>query len=288
MMGTAMNWRFPDQVLKGIGQVMLQENRWTGLLFLLGLFSGHWTFGLAALCAAAAGTAMARLLKYPSAEIDEGLYGFSPALVGVALVAFFQPILLLWAVVPVGGAAAAVLQHLFIRRKVAAYTFPFIVVAWASIFLLRQYAGIPASATVAMEKGAYWPMATNGFGQVIFQGGILAGLLFFCGVLWSNRKAALYGLGASMLGAVAALATGQSAEHVQAGLFGFNAVLTAIALAGRERHDFPWMLAGVVLTVVLHLLLVNSHLLDGVGGVLTFPFVAATWAVLLVRRSLPH
>jgi urea transporter len=55
--------RFPDQVLKGLGQVMLQENRWTGLFFLLGLFSGGWVPGLAALLGAVAGTATAKVLK---------------------------------------------------------------------------------------------------------------------------------------------------------------------------------------------------------------------------------
>ena len=29
---------FVDNILKGVGQIMLQENRWTGLLFLVGLF----------------------------------------------------------------------------------------------------------------------------------------------------------------------------------------------------------------------------------------------------------
>ncbi|WP_394368359.1 urea transporter [Empedobacter stercoris] len=39
-MGYKLETRFPfvDQVLKGIGQIMLQENSGTGLLFLIGIF----------------------------------------------------------------------------------------------------------------------------------------------------------------------------------------------------------------------------------------------------------
>ncbi|MEP6804257.1 MAG: urea transporter [Flavobacterium sp.] len=40
---------FIDNILKGIGQIMLQENRWTGLLFLIGIFMGSWQGGVATL-----------------------------------------------------------------------------------------------------------------------------------------------------------------------------------------------------------------------------------------------
>ncbi|HMN06666.1 MAG TPA: urea transporter [Flavobacteriales bacterium] len=281
---------FIDQLLKGIGQIMLQGNRWTGLLFLIGLFIGHWAFALAALVAAAAGTITARLFHFGQSELDAGLYGFSPALVGVALLVFFGSSPLVWALVVAGGALAAALQHLFILRKIPAYTFPFILVAWALIFLLRQY-GQPEPAAWGPplfglpDEG--WIAATaNGFGQVIFQGGVVPGLLFFLGVLLAAPRAAVFAAAASIWAAVVGLFFTGSWDLAYLGLYGFNAVLTAIALAGPGRTARLWAVIGVVITLAIHLLLLSSGILDPVGGVLTFPFVAGTWITLLLQRAL--
>lgn len=280
---------FINQVLRGIGQIMLQESRWTGLLFLIGLSMGHWAFALAALVAAVAGTLTARLLRFGQAELDAGLYGFSPALVGVALVFLFGNTPLVWALVIAGSALAAALQHAFILRKIPAYTFPFILVAWALIFLLRPYADVPSAAWGAPLLGLDdhgWAAATaNGFGQVIFQGGVVPGLLFLIGVLVCSPWAALFGAVASLAGAALGLAFNQPWAAVQLGVFGFNAVLTAIAFAGPAWADRLWALVGVLITVALHLLLLRWAILDPVGGVLTFPFVAGTWTTLLLRRA---
>lgn len=280
---------FINQVLRGIGQIMLQESRWTGLLFLIGLSMGHWAFALAALVAAVAGTLTARLLRFGQAELDAGLYGFSPALVGVALVFLFGNTPLVWALVIAGSALAAALQHAFILRKIPAYTFPFILVAWALIFLLRPYADVPSAAWGAPLLGLDdhgWAAATaNGFGQVIFQGGVVPGLLFLIGVLVCSPWAALFGAVASLAGAALGLAFNQPWAAVQLGVFGFNAVLTAIAFAGPAWADRLWALVGVLITVALYLLLLRWAILDPVGGVLTFPFVAGTWTTLLLRRA---
>lgn len=280
---------FINQVLRGIGQIMLQESRWTGLLFLIGLSMGHWAFALAALVAAVAGTLTARLLRFGQAELDAGFYGFSPALVGVALVFLFGNTPLVWALVIAGSALAAALQHAFILRKIPAYTFPFILVAWALIFLLRPYADVPSAAWGAPLLGLDdhgWAAATaNGFGQVIFQGGVVPGLLFLIGVLVCSPWAALFGAVASLAGAALGLAFNQPWAAVQLGVFGFNAVLTAIAFAGPAWADRLWALVGVLITVALHLLLLRWAILDPVGGVLTFPFVAGTWTTLLLRRA---
>lgn len=108
---------FLDHILKGIGQIMLQENRWTGLLFLIGIFMGSWQCGVAVLISTAAGTFTAMKLKYNQAEISAGLYGFSAALVGVALAFLFDATALIWILIILGGALAAVIQHFLSGRK---------------------------------------------------------------------------------------------------------------------------------------------------------------------------
>lgn len=281
---------FIDQTLKGIGQIMLQENRWTGLLFIIGLFIGSWQYAAAAILAAAAGTAAAKLLKYNQQEIDAGLYGFSPALVGVVLVFLFDDILIIWFLVIAGGILAAMIQHFFISKKIPAYTFPFILVAWAFIFLIRQYTEIPPSELLQIKfepkQLDVFLAPTNGFGEVIFQASVLSGVIFFIAVFINSPVAALYGLAASLLGAVLSVVNGQPLEQINLGLFGFNAVLTAIVFAGTKKTDGLWVLSGAIITIVIHNLLIDHHILDVVGGVLTFPFVAGTWITLLIQKIL--
>ncbi len=122
-------------ILQGLGQIMLQEDSVTGLLFLIGIFYGSITMGLAALLAAICGTATAYLLKYDKSEITQCLYGFSAALVGVAAMLFLKPLFWTWVVIVIGSALAAILQHFFIKRKIPAFTFPFVLATWITLFL---------------------------------------------------------------------------------------------------------------------------------------------------------
>lgn len=96
-------------ILKGLGQIMLQENALTGLLFLIGIFYGSFLMGIAALLATLCGTATALLLKYEVSEIEKGIYGFSAALVGVAVMLFFKPLFLSWVFLVIGSVLATIL-----------------------------------------------------------------------------------------------------------------------------------------------------------------------------------
>lgn len=267
---------------------MLQENTITGLFFLAGLFIGNWHYGLAAFLASAVGTLTAILLKYDKKEIDAGLYGFSAALVGVVLLVFFQSTVLTWTFVVIGAFLAAVLQHFFIQKKFPAYTFPFILVAWVIIFLVKTFSWIPPTDIISSfpEFSSLVPFlrGTNGFGEVIFQGHYLVGILFFVGVLIHSRPAAFCALAGSFLGAWLALAVEQPLADVNLGIYGFNPVLTAIVFAGHKKIDALWVLIGVVITVFIQVVLVNSEILVPFGGVLTFPFVAGTWVTLILRN----
>lgn len=281
---------FIDNVLKGVGQIMLQENRWTGLLFIIGIFMGSWQCGVAVILATTAGTFTAMKLKYDQSEINAGLYGFSAALVGVALAFIFQATPLIWVLIILGGALASIIQHFFIQKKIPVFTFPFIIIAWALVFLLHQFTHIlPShliSAEVTSTKYDDFLTCTNGFGEVIFQGGVLSGLIFFLAVFISSPIAALYGLVASILGAGLSQWNGEPIQEIHMGLFGFNAVLSAIVFSGTKKTDGLWVLIAVVLTIIIDDFLIDNNLLSSVGGVFTFPFVVGTWITLLLKKFL--
>jgi urea transporter len=170
--------------LIGMGQIMLQENKWTGLLFLIGIWYGSPIMGVAVTLSVVIGTATALLLKYDKGEIYSGLYGFNAALVGAGLNFYFGTGALVWVFIVVASALSTVLMHVFLRRGLPAYTFPFIVLTWGSTYLLLHAAGVPYVVHPPMHE-AYsdaTSMMSHGFGEVIFQGGEITGLIFFVAI----------------------------------------------------------------------------------------------------------
>ena len=278
---------FIDQVLKGLGQIMLQENSSTGLLFLIGIFLGSIEGGIGAIVSTAVGTITAILLKYNKEEINAGLYGFSAALVGVALAIMFDSTFLIWILLVVASALAAIIQHFFIKRNIPVFTLPFILLTWCLIFGIHHFTTIgPATAgnTQTLLETNDLFTSTNGFGEVIFQGGPMSGIIFFIAVFIGSPAAALYGLAASIFSAEISNLFGEPVEQIHMGLFGFNAVLTAIVFAGTKRIDGFWVLLGVFITVLIDVLFVKINIFASFGGVLTFPFVVGTWCTLFIKK----
>ena len=125
-----------DTLLRGMGQIMLQDNALTGALFLLGILANSWQMFLAALLGVLSGTAAAYLLKYDKKEISHGLYGFNAALVGVGLLFFFQPSVALALLIIAGSALSTAIMNFMHKRKMSPYTFPFILSTWLIIALV--------------------------------------------------------------------------------------------------------------------------------------------------------
>lgn len=273
---------FASIVLKGFGQIMLQENPITGLLFLIGIFYGSFIMGAAALLATVCGTATAFLLKYDRLEIEKGLYGFSAALVGVGILLFLKPVILSWLFVVVGASLATVIQHFFIKRKIAVFTLPFVLVTWAVILFSRTYLIEIMSApmlSTAVSTIDYFTFAFKGYGQVIFQDNLVAGVLFFIAVFISSPICALYGLAAAVLSAIIAFALSMPIADIAIGLFSYNAVLCAIVFAGTQIKDGILVLISVLLSLVVSLAMAQFNLIP-----LTFPFVLASFITLYFKK----
>ncbi len=267
-------------LLKGVGQVMLQENAVTGFLFLLGIFWGSTLMGVAALLATLCGTATAYLLKYDKAEIRQGLYGFSAALVGVALMLFLKPVLLTWSLIVLGSAFATLVQHFFIARKIPVFTLPFVLVTWAVIWAAHTFlpATLAENGAALAGKENPFTFGFRGYGQVIFQNNLVAGGLFFVAVFISSPIAALYGFAGAVLAAMIAFWCAVPVGDIGIGLFSYNAVLSAIVFAGTRVEDGIWVLLSVVLSVFINLLLAKWNVVP-----LTFPFVLASCVTLFLK-----
>lgn len=276
------SFSFATVLLKGVGQIMLQENAMTGLLFLIGIFYGSITMGIAALLAVLCGTVTSILLKYDRSEIDKGLYGFSAALVGVGMIVFLKPLFITWILIVIGAIAATMLQHFFIKRNIPVFTLPFVIVTWVILISVSHYfTGLLVEPSLpSTENANHFTLAFKGFGQVIFQDNFLSGLIFFVAVFISLPIAALYGLAGAILAAVAATFFSMPIEDIGAGLFSFNAVLCAITFAGNNIKDSVWVLISVILSIVISLFMYHYNFIQ-----LTFPFVLASFITVYIKKK---
>jgi urea transporter len=105
--------RFVDINLRGIGQVLFQDNPLSGLLFFIAIGWGSYAadapqVAIGGLLALIVATLTALWLRVDAAALHAGLYGFNAFLVGIALTTFLALSPLLWVYVVLGGAVSVV------------------------------------------------------------------------------------------------------------------------------------------------------------------------------------
>lgn len=259
---------------------MFQEHVGTGLLFLIGIAVGTppavW---LAALLGLVVST-----LTTPASQREQGLGGFNGILVGAALGTFLdpQPLLWLFAAVVTPPVMRAV-SKLCATVGLSALTAPFVLVSWTLLLAAQPFTTLgPAEATAPAQLGwGFWPTAIlQGISQVFLVQNPLSGALLLAGLAISSRWAAGLALLGSTLGAALALLAGAPATAVEAGLYGFSPVLTAIALGctfcSPNARNLAYAALATAFTVFLQGAL-NTALQPVSLPALTAPFVIATW-----------
>jgi urea transporter len=102
-------------ILRGVGQVFFCGNAITGLLFLIALYIGGVTAGLAATVGVVTSTITAYVLGFSEDDIDAGLYGFNGTLVGPCLFLFLENTPLLWVYVVLASILSSVVLAALIR-----------------------------------------------------------------------------------------------------------------------------------------------------------------------------
>ena len=304
--------RFIDINLRGVGQVMFQNHPGTGLLFVAALAWGAFAADAGAvfvggLLGLAAGSLTAMWLRVDAQNLAAGLYGYNALLVGLALPTFLEPSPLLWFYVLLGGAVSVVCTlgtaQVAGTFRVAALTFPFVLVTWLLLLATYGFAGLQGTAlpyasqvapvdpaaTHLLDPAAFIGGVLQSISQVFLKGDAFSALLLLAGLALSSLSAAAWGLVGALLAVATAHALGAESDLVSAGLMGFSPVLTAIAL-GAVFHaaDAPrtrvigYAVLGTVFTVVVQGAL--NVLLTPFGiPTLTAPFVLVTWLFLLPR-----
>ncbi len=274
----------PRSVLRGIGQIFLQRSAGCGLAVLAAMALQAPQLALACALGALVATLAGRRLHEAQA-LDDGLFGFNGALAGLGVLIVLAPGPLAWALVVAASLLATALL-LFLRRRlpVSPYTAPFVLVTWGVMALATVAPLAPATPIVSVDVG--WSEVANGIlrgiGQVVFLDHPMAGALCLLGLLLAGPRVAVTALIAATAGLALARALGFPDAPAALGLYGYNAVLTVIALLPRiQVKGQRWI---VVAAAVLTVLLVRGVQLLGLPA-LTAPFVLATWLLLRVSRA---
>ncbi|WP_232835656.1 urea transporter [Actinocorallia populi] len=284
---------------KGVAQVDFQSNPWTGLIFLLALFVGGWQFGVFGLLGTVVATLTAYLLGVSWKDrISLGLEGFCGTLIGVGLVLYLGASWMTVLVVILSAIAGSVLTSAMnvwlTPYKLPTFTAPFCVVTTAVVIAAPAYARVwshhagaaPPSATAPGTEMTWkylWQGTFNGVGQVFFQDVWYVGLIFLIGLFVAGWMTGLVALVSSVVGLLTGWVLGVQAADLGAGLYGYNSVLTGLALFGIFVAVSPvsgvYALIGAVAAAAATATIGN--LLQVVGGhTLTWPFVLVTWVFL--------
>ncbi|MGB5025052.1 MAG: urea transporter [Saprospiraceae bacterium] len=294
--------------LKGISQIMLQENKITGLLFFLGIFYSSWLMAIGLIIGTILGSVVGYLLTDKNNKaLSQGLYGFNAALIGIIITYLYglSPYSILCIIV--ASVFATLFMHFAVIKNIPVFTFPFVVLSWVVVSFVNTTNLMPVverptsdeiflqQPTVKLFKEKLLQMgirldgdniqddliySTHGFGQVMFQGSFIAGLLFLVGVYVNKPIAALYGIFASILAITLSRLLNSPESSIAAGMFSFSAVLCAVAIAGTRRRDGFLVVISTLLTVVIGILLLKIGIAP-----YTFPFVATMWILLLSQKG---
>jgi urea transporter len=303
--------RFVDVNLRGIGQVMFQDNPLTGALFLLAIAWGSYAAGvpqvaIAGVIAVIVATLTAQWLRVDRERLHSGLYGYNAVLVGLALATFLAPSTLLWVYVVLGAAVSVVVM--LATTNVAkpwggALTFPFVLTTWLLLLATYGFSGLVGTALPSGNVvAAFQPYQASplqpidlvqgvfqSISQVFLKASGIAALLLLAGLAVNSLAAAAFALGGAISAVLTAHLFGAESELITGGLLGFSPVLTAIAL-GTVFYQPSWRVVAYTVLATVFTVIVQSALNVALTPfaipALTAPFVLVTWLFLLPRQCL--
>lgn len=301
-----------DACLRGAGQVFFQDNALTGLVILIAIFwgahaAGNLNVAFGAVVGLLVCTSMAILLNVDRALLGRGLFGLNGILVGVAIPTLLVNHPMMWAYLTIGAAVSTVVT-LAVGDVVNTWglpgsTAPFVFTTW--LLLLGAYSfqnlpvammGRPQALPVVLSAGGI-PRSTHvllsilskNISQVYLIENVLTGILFVVAIAINSVRSSVFAVIGSIVSLGVALLFGVKATAVAEGLYGFSAVLTAIALGvAFQQPSFSatlYAILATIFTVVVQAALDKALSPIGIPA-LTFPFVLTLWIFLLPRVSM--
>lgn len=290
-----------DSILRGIGQIMFQNNSYTGILFLIGIFYNSTQSGLMTFFGASISTITAFILGSDSSLIKNGVFGFNGALTAIALATFLPFSLPTLVYITIASAMSTIIMSALIRLfsfiKMPVLTAPFVFVTLC--FLLGYVHFNPLQSTHFISKANLQEQISlenfltittfteglyTGVSQVFFQENTITGIIILIGLFINSQKCFAMALIGSIIGLFTVYLFGIPESVIRSGAYNFNSVLTAIALGSIFFHlnlySLAYAVSGIIITCIISAALSTAFISIGMP-VMTLPFVVATWLYVL-------
>ncbi|RQS10279.1 urea transporter [Burkholderia sp. Bp8998] len=269
-------------LLRGIGQIVLQANAFTGAMLVAALALTDLRLACAALVGAAAGTLTAVLTGAPHPDVEQGLHGFNGALAALVVVLFAPTPLTALLLVPLAAIGAALVQRAMrtalAKWRQCPYSSPCLAATalWLPFVAVQHASGTAPAAPLLLDTFA--AALLSGVAQTAFAQGAWAGVLIVAGIAIASRRTAAFALGGAIVSTVLLIALGASGAAFADGLLGFNGALAALALMSRGARA---ALAAAALAALIQWLAMRAGIVA-----LTAPFALASWITVAVARRL--
>lgn len=295
---------YPRTLLRGVGQVMFQDSMYTGLIFLIGIFWGAYEEHIpivawGCLVGVMTSTLTGYVLRLPDRNAAQGLWGFNGALVGCAFPTFLGNTPWMWIGLMICAAMTTWVQCGMDRGLgkfgVSSLTAPFVLCTYFFLLAARLFKGMSPihMGTPELPDGHHADMVLSvshlaeywlkGISQVFLIDSWITGVCFLVALAVNNVRAAVWAAVGSAVALAVAMLWGGPGADIAGGLYGFSAVLTAIALGATFGNTSwqasLWTLIGIICTVFVQAAM-NAFFSPMGLPTLTGPFCLTTWLFL--------
>ncbi|WNI16189.1 urea transporter [Actinacidiphila sp. ITFR-21] len=290
---------------RGVGQVDLQPGAWTGAVILLALWTAGWEIGVFATLGTLVSTMTALALGSDRSGVRQGLQGYCGCLTGIALVTYLGHHVATYVLAVVGAVVCtilmAALSTVLAPTGLTALTAPFCLVSGVMVLgapdFGRIWHGAPAavSSTTGGGTGLSWDDLWHGFfcnvAQVFLVDKWQVGLIMLVGLALAGARVVLFAGAGSIVGMFAAWALGAPTRLIANGIYGYNAVLVAVAVGAVLLAPTPWNAAYALFGAAASTGLTASltSLFKPFGGhTFTWPFILTAWVLMAAVPRLPR
>ncbi len=268
---------FFKSTMSGIAQVIVQPCSLSGLIILASIAIHSWKMALGAFFGAVIGTASAKILNFDSKDITLGIFGYNATLIGIANIYFFETSITSLIVFTLSCVLSVFITKWIPRYlKLPAFTAPFVFITWLIILIADIINLKPSNNVLNFANNIHTEGLGEAVGQVYIQGNGITGVIMLVAILICSKSSFVWALVATTLTWLLAQSLNYPDTNIQNGLYGFSAVLTAIALQSMKPIIFP--LIGIVLTVFV----TQAFIISGWPS-LTAPFVFVSWLITIIH-----
>ena len=285
-----------DSVLYSYSQIFFALNRFLGVFLLLVTFSDWWV-GLCGLLSVGITNLVAYSFGYSQIAIRKGLYAFNSLLVGLGIGVYFAPdwrVLLLVILSSIATFFITIaLEGWFSYRRLPYLSIPFLIVIWlltasfpyfshlglnlrgiylenqlyaiGGIPLIQAYQWFEQNIKLSFPVKLYF----ESLGAIFFQSQVIAGMIIALGLLIHSRQVFLFSILGFFLAYVFLDLLGVDKITIATSYYGFNFILSAIALG--TFFYVPTIISLLLVIVAIPVLALSTVGFANVLGMFSLP-----------------